>query len=88
MHADRLKLWDEFNKCWLSVLQRQREMTQHLLRTGQSLQSPESMIEPNYLERMGRDLVRLCDNVEKHGLVDYQLGVWEEEIMSCESRLL
>ncbi|KAL9094182.1 MAG: hypothetical protein Q9165_003597 [Trypethelium subeluteriae] len=85
VHAERLKLWDEFNKCWLAVLQRQREVIQHLLRTGQSPQPPESMIDHNYLERMGRDLVRLCDNLEKHGLVDYQMGVWEEEITSCKA---
>jgi hypothetical protein len=30
---------------------------------------------------MGKDLVRLCDNVERHGLVDYQYGVWEEQII-------
>ncbi|KAL9072369.1 MAG: hypothetical protein Q9157_005127 [Trypethelium eluteriae] len=82
MHAERLKLWDEFNKCWLAVLQRQKEMIQNLLRTGQSPRPPESMIDHNYMERMGRDLVRLCDNLEKHGLVDYEMGVWEEEITS------
>jgi len=33
---------------------------------------------------MGKELVRLCDIMEKHGLVDYQMGVWEEEIISRE----
>lgn len=33
------------------------------------------------LEHLSRELVRLCDSVEKHGLVDYQMGVAEEEIM-------
>lgn len=36
------------------------------------------------LEHLSRELVRLCDSVEKHGLVDYQMGVAEEEIMDCE----
>ena len=85
MQGERLKLWDEFNKCWLAVLQRQKEMTQRLLSTGQPPQSPESMIEHNYMDRMGRELVRLCDNMEKHGLVDYQMGVWEEEITACKT---
>lgn len=31
---------------------------------------------------MGRELIRLCDGMERHGLVDYQIGVWEEEIIS------
>lgn len=34
--------------------------------------------------RMGDELVRLCDGVEKYGLVDYQLGVWEEKIETCK----
>jgi len=38
------------------------------------------------LDMLGRELVRMCDNVEKHGLVDYQMGVAEEEIMDCEYR--
>lgn len=29
---------------------------------------------------MGDELVRLCDGIERHGLVDYQYGVWEEQI--------
>lgn len=35
------------------------------------------------LERLSNELVRLCDNIEKHGLVDYQMGVAEEDIMEC-----
>ena len=30
---------------------------------------------------MGNELIRLCDSIERHGLVDYQYGVWEEQIM-------
>jgi hypothetical protein len=29
---------------------------------------------------MGEELVRLCDGIERHGLVDYQYGVWEDQI--------
>ncbi|CAK7208306.1 hypothetical protein SCUCBS95973_000057 [Sporothrix curviconia] len=31
---------------------------------------------------MARELVRLCDGVERFGLVDYDYGVWEERIMA------
>ncbi|CAK7264157.1 hypothetical protein SEPCBS119000_000855 [Sporothrix epigloea] len=31
---------------------------------------------------MGRELVRLCDGIERFGLVDYDYGVWEERIMA------
>lgn len=40
------------------------------------------------LERLSSELVRLCDSIEKHGLVDYQMGVAEEEIMECTLSLL
>ena len=34
------------------------------------------------METMGKDLIQLCDQLETHGLVDYQMGIWEEEILS------
>lgn len=48
------------------------------------LRESQSIIGMRDLERMSSELVRLCDSVEKHGLVDYQMGVAEEEIMDCE----
>jgi hypothetical protein len=82
MHAERLKLWNEFNMCWLAVLQRQKEFTMEMLDTGQRRHPPQSLMEYDQMEAMGKELVTLCDNMEKHGLVDYQMGVWEEEIMT------
>ena len=35
------------------------------------------------MDTLGKDLVRLCDQLEKHGLVDYQMGVWEDDIITC-----
>lgn len=54
------------------------------MRTGhlQSFQSDEFTISQDFLEEMGKELVNLCDGTEKYGLVDYQLGVWEEQIIS------
>lgn len=45
------------------------------------------MIREEFLERMGREITRHCDVLEKSGLVDYQMGVWEEEIISGELTL-
>ena len=70
--------------CWLAVLQQQKDMTQRILDSGQTPQPPQSILRLDFLERMGRELVRLCDGMERHGLVDYQMGVWEEEIISGE----
>jgi hypothetical protein len=34
------------------------------------------------------ELIRLCDLIGQHGLVDYDRGVWEEEITSVFSQCL
>jgi hypothetical protein len=38
-----------------------------------------------FINKMAKDLIRMCDVVEKHGLVDYQYGVAEEQIIMSES---
>jgi hypothetical protein len=57
-------------------------MVQRMASTNQRPPSPQSVIEYDFLEKMGTQLVKNCDNMEKHGLVDYQMGVWEEEIVA------
>ena len=82
LHGERIKLWNDFNICWLAVLQRQKDITQEMVNTGRPPPPPHNYLQGDALERMGRELVRLCDGMERHGLVDYQMGVWEEEIVS------
>jgi hypothetical protein len=82
--VQRLKLWEEFNNCWLATLQKQKTFTQEMIHTGQRPQPPMSLIDYDFLEQMGTQLVKNCDNMEKHGLVDYQMGVWEEEIIASQ----
>ena len=41
-----------------------------------------SLISRDRMESMGKELIQLCDQLEPHGLVDYQMGIWEEEILS------
>ena len=48
----------------------------------QHFQSDELTISQDFLEEMGKELVSLCDGTERYGLVDYQLGVWEEQIIT------
>lgn len=43
------------------------------------------MLTVAMMEKLGDDLVQLCDRMEPHGLVDYEVGIWEEEILSGES---
>jgi hypothetical protein len=87
MHAERLKLWEHFNTAWLTLLQAQREMTMSMLDTGQRPTAPREVMDSEQMESMGDKLVKLCDLMEKHGLVDYQMGVWEEDIISCKPNL-
>ncbi|KAF3272926.1 hypothetical protein TWF970_009940 [Orbilia oligospora] len=83
LHKDRSKLWNEFNMCWLAAMQKQKELLLEQRNTGQSIQQPRDLITDENLENMGMELVRHCDNMERHGLVDYQMGVWEEEILGA-----
>ena len=55
-----------------------------MIQSGQALHDSQSIISTQALEQLARELVRLCDDVEKHGLVDYQMGVAEENIMDRE----
>jgi hypothetical protein len=81
LHSDRINLWNQFNTAWLAVLQRQKDLTEEILQTGMTPRQPHSLISADFLDRMAKELIRLCDNIEKHGLVDYQYGVWEERII-------
>ncbi|KAL4780552.1 hypothetical protein BJX76DRAFT_364250 [Aspergillus varians] len=82
LHSDRLKLWNDFNICWLALCQKQKDMTQELLQTGR--QSPRtSLLSIEAMDTLGKQLIQLCDQMEQHGLVDYQMGIWEEEILSA-----
>ena len=77
--------WNTFNRAWLTTLQRQFDLTEQVLRHQQPLREPQqSLMSTPTLEQLSRELVRLCDSVERHGLVDYQMGVAEEEIMDRE----
>ena len=81
LHSDRIRLWGEFNTAWLGIFQKQKDM----LESGQRIQPPQSLMSQDYMKKMAKDLIRMCDAVEKHGLVDYQYGVAEERIIMSRS---
>jgi hypothetical protein len=83
LHADRIRLWGEFNTAWLSIFQKQKDM----LESGQRIQPPQTLMSQDFISKMAKDLIRMCDAVEKHGLVDYQYGVAEEQIIMSKSPL-
>jgi hypothetical protein len=82
LHSDRIKLWNDFNHAWLATFQGQKE----LMELGRPLGRGQTLITQDGLKKLGDELVRLCDSIERHGLVDYQYGVWEEQI--TEGRLI
>lgn len=75
-------MWTEFNHCWLALLQRQKESTEQMMHLNQQPTPSNAILSVKVLEQMGTELVRLCDNVERYGLVDYEMGVAEEEIIN------
>lgn len=58
-------------------------MMQEIL-AGGSFPDSQSILDYQTLEELARELIRLCDGVEKYGLVDYQMGVAEDEIIEGE----
>ncbi|KAJ5504820.1 hypothetical protein N7463_007694 [Penicillium fimorum] len=86
-YSERLKLWSEFNLCWLAICQKQKDLMMEVIATSQQ-PAHTSLIRRDRMETMGRDLIQLCDQLEPHGLVDYQMGIWEEEILSVLGQCL
>ncbi|CAG8962244.1 hypothetical protein HYFRA_00005298 [Hymenoscyphus fraxineus] len=78
LHSDRIRLWGEFNTAWLGIFMKQKDM----LESGHRIQPPQNLMTTEFIQKMAKDLIRMCDAVEKHGLVDYQYGVGEEQIIS------
>lgn len=59
-------------------------MQKDLMEPGRQLQRSQTLVPKEGLEKMGKELVRLCDGIERHGLVDYQYGVWEQQIIESK----
>ncbi|KNB15415.1 hypothetical protein FOXG_13978 [Fusarium oxysporum f. sp. lycopersici 4287] len=69
-------LWNDFNHAWLGLGQRQID----LMTSSQQLWRTQNLVPEAMIKKMGNELIRLCDGIERHGLVDYQYGVWEDQI--------
>jgi hypothetical protein len=75
----------DFNICWLALGQKQKDLTEEAI----CYQISDSNILPvEAIKAMVNELIRLCDSIEQYGLVDYERGVWEEEITSIFSQCL
>ncbi|RMZ86017.1 hypothetical protein DV737_g324, partial [Chaetothyriales sp. CBS 132003] len=76
-YAERMKVWRAFNLCWEALGQKQKDVCEDALRTGRM---PGDMLAAGTIHRMVDELLSLCDQLEQYGLVDYEMGVAEEEI--------
>jgi len=77
-YAERLTLWQRFNLCWEALGQKQKDIVQDALRTSRQ---PADILTAETLTRLMDELVTLCDQVEQYGLVDYEMGIAEEQII-------
>ena len=84
-HKSRLDLWQDFNHCWLAFLQRQYDDTISGRRSKSSRLKDTNVLSFDMLEEVGDEVVRINDRLEGYGLVDYQMGFWESEILDCKS---
>lgn len=48
--------------------------------SSQQLSRSQRIMSQETIKKLGDELIRLCDGIESHGLVDYQYGVWEDRI--------
>ena len=76
-HAERIELWQEFNVAWEALGQKQREITEEALRTRRQ---PADILSSETINSLMDDLVGMCDQLEAYGLVDFEMGIWEEQI--------
>lgn len=77
LHNECIKLWNDFNTL-LTVLQKQKDKTSEMIDLGQLPVPLQCYLSENFLEKMKRELVQFCNEMERYGLIDYQLSVWEE----------
>lgn len=80
-----MDLWDNFNNAWLALFQKQKDSTEDSLQAGISLIQPQLLTFLD-IKRMSDGLIKLNDEyLERHGLVNYQCGVLEDDILKSKS---
>jgi hypothetical protein len=78
-------LWRDFNLAWEALGLKQKDILEEALR---SERQPPDMLTADKLHAMVEELIGLIDNVEQHGLVDYDMGVWEDQIVHIFTQCL
>lgn len=52
------------------------------------MQRGQTLLSEENAQKMMDDLIRHCDNIERFGLVDYQYGVWEEQVVASKFNMV
>ena len=81
LYKDQLDFWKQFNNCWLAFLIRQLQNSQARRKRGQPLSGGLTVLSKHNIEALGDELIRLDDGLQNTGLINYQMGVWEDEII-------
>lgn len=68
-----------YNRAWLVALQRQNDY----LSCNQAGPPTTSTMTVAQLKDMGREFIRINDILQPYGLVDYEGGVLEDEILTA-----
>lgn len=84
LYEERLEFWKHFNHCYLALLTRQLDNSRRVRESGQPLAEGETALSKDDLENLGNELIGLDDGLQATGLIDYQMGVWEEEIVDSK----
>jgi hypothetical protein len=81
---EKMEFWKNFNHAWLVTLQDQYRLANEMIPNDQSMRNSDAIIGARTLKHLARKVVQFCDNVEVYGLVDYEMGFWEEPILGRE----
>ncbi|KAJ1940347.1 hypothetical protein FBU59_003840 [Linderina macrospora] len=74
---DRKGFWLLLNRCWLVSLQ-------HV----SAAKSEQDRLREEHIVHLQQSVVHWGDALEKYGLVDYEMGFWESDIMDALERIL
>ncbi|KAI7828304.1 hypothetical protein BX661DRAFT_198109 [Kickxella alabastrina] len=73
----RDNFWQGLNKCWLLALQNVHKA-----------RSEEDRLREEHIVHLMNSVVRWADALDRFGLVDYEMGFWEADIMDSLDGIL
>ncbi|KAG8532123.1 uncharacterized protein KY384_003760 [Bacidia gigantensis] len=78
-YKQRLKFWSDIHNAWLVFLQRQFDNTRHPPKGSRSSR-PKNLLRKD-LEELREEVLKLADQFDKYGLLNYEQGFQPDELM-------